>query len=74
MPQSTIARIESGAVEPTLGTLNRVLLGLGEAATISAQPLDGAITASERAAVKARTPAENLDRAHTTTSPRGRTA
>jgi predicted transcriptional regulator len=62
VPQSTIARIESGSVEPSLATLNTILVGVGEVAGFgtAARP-----TTSDPAHVLAaleRSPTDRLER------------
>lgn len=62
VPQSTIARIEAGHVEPSLSTLNSVLYGLGEVAGISVTPLQTTSTAAAARTQLTRSPTERLER------------
>jgi predicted nucleotidyltransferase len=45
MPQTSIARIETGRTDPRLGTLARLLAGCGETATIGAAGTPGGLAA-----------------------------
>ena len=59
--QTAVSRLERGELSPTVATLQRLLLVLGETAELHVRPLEGDHDPAHLADLLARSPAERLE-------------